>query len=251
MSTFTGLIKNLQNEKSGLTQKVEGVLDSSISKYGDAVNDKNKCPSKDELLRLYNTKVSIESNVVTLKGRVDNIDPIVDDLKRTINIAKGIINTILALPIPNQFTTVGTVLTIQSTVTFIKDIITEFEYEVKSLNYTLNGIKSTIGSVIGKLSKIDNIIENCSNDLNVNENKEFNDIVRSIRVEDSSRDSLKESYKGYMIKVVEEMSNTIAPKRYAKAINNLGVVIYRGEPSFSASIDILKKEVKFYIDNLK
>lgn len=54
----------------------------------------------------------------------------------------------------------------------------------------------------------------------------------------------------YKLKViVDENSPSIAPRRYAVAIDPSGVAVLKGQKSFSSSIDILLNEIKFRIDN--
>ena len=59
-----------------------------------------------------------------------------------------------------------------------------------------------------------------------------------------------EEYKGYIIKVVDVPSDfTKAPRRRAIAVNEDGITEFVSDKSFSSSVDVLKQQVKFRIDN--
>jgi hypothetical protein len=54
----------------------------------------------------------------------------------------------------------------------------------------------------------------------------------------------------YELKInLDPQSPKIAPRRFAVAINLEGVEVFKGQKSFSSSIDILLDEIKFRIDN--
>lgn len=54
----------------------------------------------------------------------------------------------------------------------------------------------------------------------------------------------------YELKInLDPLSPKIAPRRFAVAINPEGVEIFKGQKSFSSSIDVLLNEIKFRIDN--
>ena len=62
------------------------------------------------------------------------------------------------------------------------------------------------------------------------------------------------TYKGFVLEVLlDDKNDTRFPKRYAVAKTPGGVVVLRGESSFSSSVDVLLDEIKFIIDrdNLK
>lgn len=59
-------------------------------------------------------------------------------------------------------------------------------------------------------------------------------------------------YKGYELIIIQDpTSPKIAPRRYAVAKDRTGVILLKGQPSFSSSVEILLDELKFRIDQLK
>ena len=49
--------------------------------------------------------------------------------------------------------------------------------------------------------------------------------------------------------VIDPTSPSIAPRRFAVAKNEEGVIVLKGQPSFSSSVKVLLDEIKFRIDN--
>lgn len=58
------------------------------------------------------------------------------------------------------------------------------------------------------------------------------------------------TYRGYTLEIRTDANDSgIAPRRYAVALDPVGVVILQGTSSFSSNTDILLEELKFRIDN--
>ena len=56
--------------------------------------------------------------------------------------------------------------------------------------------------------------------------------------------------KDYKLSVLTDPSSpSIAPKRFAVAKDQIGVIILRGPSSFASSTEVLIQELKFRIDN--
>jgi hypothetical protein len=59
------------------------------------------------------------------------------------------------------------------------------------------------------------------------------------------------TYQGYRIEVrVDPDSPPVAPRRYAVAIDSIGVAVLEGNRSFSSSNELLIEELKLAIDRL-
>ena len=57
-------------------------------------------------------------------------------------------------------------------------------------------------------------------------------------------------YRGYTLEIREDLNNAgIAPRRFAVALDPVGVVVLQGVSSFSSSTEVLLEELRFRIDN--
>ena len=56
--------------------------------------------------------------------------------------------------------------------------------------------------------------------------------------------------KDYNLVIIEDNSiESVIPRRLAVAKDNIGVIVLRGQPSFSSDTKVLLDELKFRIDN--
>ena len=86
--------------------------------------------------------------------------------------------------------------------------------------------------------------------------EEINSELLGLQIIDEEQGSpIINNVNGFIMSVVSDTTNQIGDlyRRYATATNSQGVVILKGEPSFSATDQILIDELAFYIvqNNLK
>jgi len=110
--------------------------------------------------------------------------------------------------------------------------------------------------ILRYLKKIDGLIEKCSIDSADVSMEEINDELLNIQQSDESQGSPTiKIVNGFIMNVVSDTQNAVSGiyRRYATASNSQGIVILKGEPSFSAADPILIDELSFYIiqNNLK
>lgn len=83
--------------------------------------------------------------------------------------------------------------------------------------------------------------------LNIELNQNENNILQQL---ESPNNNDVNSYKGFRFAILNDLTSTSKyPKRYAVAKNSSGIVLLRGESSFSSSVQILIDELKFQIDS--
>ena len=67
---------------------------------------------------------------------------------------------------------------------------------------------------------------------------------------DSSYEYLAANGRKYTLAIIEDKStDSNVPRRLAVAKDNIGVIVLRGQPSFSSDTKILIEELKFRLDN--
>lgn len=142
----------------------------------------------------------------------------------------------------------------------ITDKLSEISDDNKKLNkqilISLAFLVAALIVVLVYLKKIDGMIQKCSQNANL---EPLSPELVAIREENEkseveAEEALKPNLKGFIFSVVEDKSGVgNLKRRFAVAKNADGVVLLRGEPSFSASDQILIDELEFYIqqNNLK
>ena len=138
--------------------------------------------------------------------------------------------------------------------TTLGDISTELR---KALLISLLFLIIALIIILRYLKKIDAMIEKCvvdsDSDISM---EEINSELLGLQIIDEEQGSpIINNVNGFIMSVVSDTTNQIGDlyRRYATATNSQGVVILKGEPSFSATDQILIDELAFYIvqNNLK
>lgn len=173
------------------------------------------------------------------------------------NQLKGLIFTINNLPIPLSVPPgiglpVSFILKLES----LKDKISEISEDNKKLSkqilISLIFLVVAIVIILIYLKKIDNMIKECSEEANLSPLSPELEAIREQNEEDTQLSP--PTINGFIFDVVDDKREVGALKRrFAVAKNNQGVILLKGEPSFSANDQILIDELVFYIqsNNLK
>jgi len=101
-----------------------------------------------------------------------------------------------------------------------------------------------------RLTSIDLAIQQCS----IDQPADLTEILTTTQPpENTGSEGVPNSnylYKNYVLSIVEDPNSPkIAPRRYAIATNSSGLVLLRGDSSFSSDTQVLLDELKFRIDN--
>ena len=109
---------------------------------------------------------------------------------------------------------------------------------------TVTYITVQVNTIQAIITIIDTLLQSCS--------KDQIDTGNFIPVQLSqSGDNNLGTYQGYRIEVrIDPNSPPVAPRRYAVAIDSIGVVVLEGNKSFSSSNELLIEELKLAIDRL-
>lgn len=109
---------------------------------------------------------------------------------------------------------------------------------------TMTYITIQVNTIQAIITIIDTLLQSCS--------KDQIDTGNFIPVQLSqSGDNNLGTYQGYQIEVrIDPNSPPVAPRRYAVAIDSIGVIVLEGNKSFSSSNELLIEELKLAIDRL-
>ena len=170
---------------------------------------------------------------------------------------KGIINQIQSLAFPLATPPgIGLPYSIIGAFDRIKDRLDKIAEDNKKLNkqiiISLAFLVAALIVVLIYLKKIDGMIQKCSQEANL---EPLSPELIALREENErANDEPVPTLNGFTFSVVEDKNEVgTLKRRFAVAKDKLGVILLKGEPSFSASDEILIDELKFYIqiNNLK
>lgn len=260
-----GYEKLTATEKEVLRRYVQALaVREATDKIGDLVQiliaEKIKCPTPDRA-------VTIIANVNRVKTAIIRVQKILDVLNKILNITYSIITAInaatlairggvlaadgaliaqAALPVGTSGLTARLIARLEGFARDYKDELKDLEKDVCDVSKVVVYVATQLNLLVAFLSIVDALLQNCLENTSDIENIEgvnlalYNEIGRNITV----------TYRGYTLEIrTDPESPAFAPRRYAVALDPVGVVVLQGTPSFSSNTDVLIEELKFRIDN--
>lgn len=106
-----------------------------------------------------------------------------------------------------------------------------------------------LNKILVFLSLLDVIIKECAVDQNVSLDQVSEDIIKATAEATSQGQPITTFYKGFTLEIQTEESDNEYKRRFAQARDTFGIVVLKGQPSFSSNPQILINELKFQIDS--
>jgi len=277
------IIKNVATKKI----RINANLDDLISKF-----DKS-CPSKSEMIKIINQRnrlvlilTQLRRNIIKLDKSTNPLKPLITALDKSSKLLKNN-PTPVAVGSPAIAFPLGSILTASNSLFTINSKLTGFTSTILSFGEIKKYIIKTIDDLLNKIKLLDNLVQKCIEEQkNINNNisttnspsnitlnsipnlelindsdldTELNNILNNeesglIGDLQSSDENSNNTYNGFVFEILIDNNNTTRfTKRYAVAKSQSGIILLKGEPSFSSSTEVLINELKFIIDrdNLK
>ena len=228
----------------------------------------NQCPPPNELIRIVNTLNLISRNTANLRGRIKPFERMVSRLETTLRVAINVISVLKAVPI---LTTVGgpglvgVIFSLPIAITnkyadllrLASELAASIEDDIDACKAILGSVDSDLVNLKSRLDSLSPSIEECSKNGGFTEEqlKLIKEATEGANKEGTAGTNTDVSFrsvngKDYVLSVqTDPNSPSIAPKRFAVAKDQIGVVVLRGPSSFASSTDVLIQELKFRIDN--
>ena len=263
--------------------KLKGEFETKVGSSLNSIQEKLKdgCPSNAELENIKNQLDNISELSNNISDRLKRFEAFVDPLQQGAVALSNVVTILKGLPIPGLALTAGVTTTFSDILTLVK----EFSTQLKNSASTIEGLLAQADSLNQILksaeqisNKVDIALQFCALadgdlpaeciDSIVNGTPEaaaqciddFNkrlgsNLQNENKLKDESTTDEEERYTGpdgteYIISITQvESEFTRAPKRQAIAKTLQGVTRYKSDSSFSSSVGVLKRQVKFRIDN--
>ena len=239
-----GLYRNILKTKHAIRQKAEDRINSLVQEYIPNSIEEASCPTPAELERIIAIREQIRQPLLSLNRKVEPLSNFLEKIPPILLAIEGVISVLKLLPIPNQFTTAGTVVTFGDTLASLKSKLKDFREETQNGATIIAGVNLVTQDILNKLSEVDALIEKCAPST-IEENPEFVTLLQS----QNTNIPTQIDYKGYSIKIQEEQAGKLT-KRYTVVYSPRKERIFTGNKSFSATTNILVAEAKFEIDKL-
>ena len=240
ISEVKKLIQDLKDEKNDAQKRLKEII---------------TCPPKEDLDSIIATKNKLVGGInQTYKGieKVVNILDIADTILDGINIAYQLVKY---TPTPTAVLGVGIPIFVINLVQDVKQFLANNLGKIRHINKTtlniLRVLETVLGEVLDLLKLLDVVTQFCYPDViesNINEE------LRALTTQESNNQSpIVTNVNGFTMGIENEKSDKTLNRKRAKATNKQGVIMLRGEYSFSSIDQILIDELVFYIqqNNLK
>jgi len=265
----------VQNQISGVVATqigtLQGQLEARIQTEALRLLDKftNQCPNQDELRKVIQIRNTLVKVVNSFQKKTDRFNRIANSLRPPITIAKILINLLKKNPIPTAIGTppgpggglikaqsIGKLTTLADRLANTRRLLESLEGDITSIEEITGGISNSLRSTSEILNSVNISINECASQLGTDELKDL--LSSTIPLENTGSEGIPNEdflYRGangriYTLSIIQEQQgeNPI-PRRIAVAKDNIGVIILRGQPSFSSDTKVLLDELKFRIDN--
>jgi len=262
----------LSNIVSTRVGTLQGELEARIQTEAFKLLSKfaNECPVKDKLIEIIQIRNNLLKVVNNTQKTVNKFSNLVNSLKPPITAANLLIGLLKANPIPVAIGTPpgpGGGLILAKTTGYLTsqaDRLAKVTSLLESLENDIKAIESLISSVTPSLNNVKSILETVNLSVegcvdSVNNAEDLADLLNQVRpLENTGSEgipSLDFKYQGangkiYNLAIINDNnSGTTVKRRIAVAKDNIGVIVLRGQPSFSSDTQVLLDEIKFRIDN--
>lgn len=258
------LIKKITKIKTRLNSQIEDMKS----------NFQGKCPEKKTLLEIVKKRNEITDALNKLRKIITTIDKVVNPLKTLLTALDIAINIAKINPAPAAGVTMGAVVIASDGLNFASIKVKGARGQLSAFNIIKQYILSIITNLINNIKGLDSLISFCLEEAAKAEREglggegdgslsdaNLTPIEESTQNINQDEDSFLlsqlglpnnneyNSYKGFKFEIITDTnSKSRFLKRFAVAKNRSGVILLRGESSFSSSVKVLIEELKFIID---
>ena len=242
--SIASIILLIVKQQLQLEDRLLTALDGEVAKFKDG------CPPREILLRTIEIKNNINSGLTNIQNALKSTQTTGDTVDAGIIGSQLLIELALAIPIPNQTTTLGLTNTFAVRLVDLKDAIKTGKALAGSLGDILSTLEGIVSSVQMKLTTLDEVLLKCTEEAQI-PFEVTNNLINDSTLETTQ--NLYEgivNYKDFRLEVVfDEQDFATLKKRYGRATDRKGGVKYRTTPTFATDSNIIIEELKFLIDN--
>lgn len=258
MSNFKSQISLLVATEIG---KLEGALRVRLNTEIDNQINKflNQCPPPDVLENVGKVVSAVNGVLNLFESRINKFRALAKKLDPPISTATVSINILKRLPLPSATPPgvgipVGVLNTYSDTLRVLSGFLESLNNDKNAILALTSGVDGIIAPIKTKVDRLNLLVEKCSESLSEEDRLALLNSLQSTSLEATEGISpvlyISPNGTPYTLQVIlDPDSPQIAPRRQAIAKDTRGIVVLKGQPSFSSSIKVLLDELKLRIDN--
>mgnify|MGYP001179755319 FL=1 len=234
--------------KFGIT-KVQELIKQGKNKAEDVPN--KICPPKEEIEKIIRRKNKFVKQINNSLKLIDTTLTVLGIARSFISIAIGIIRGIdiaqLALPTAIPGVTAGAITKVDDVKKSTQDRSEITKQSIDGTIGVLNLLRITLTQIVNYLSLLDSLIQDCLPDSEIEQEQIAAELIALTQEQSNQQSPVVTTVNGFTMGVETEVTTNPLKRRRATATNPSGVVMLRGEYSFSSVDQILIDELVFYI----
>ena len=244
---LTDLVINLKGKAIPLTltlissfgiTKVSQLIDKEKTNTSDLFN--TTCPSPEELTRLINRKNK-------LVKQINRSFKIIDSTTKALGITQGIITSLLISYNATLAITFPVPASVPVALQRINTLLERLNIANAGILAILILIKQVLTQLLQYLNLLDSLIQQCSPDNDQSQEQISSELI-ALTIQQTQQESpVVINVNGFEMGVETEPTTNSLKRRRAIARNKQGIVMLKGEYSFSSIDQILIDELVFYI----
>ena len=224
------------------------------------IAEKVKCPTPERSAEIIETLNKVKSNITRVQALLEvlnriltityaiatGINRLLQSIRVTVQATDALLLAQSALPSGLAGLTARIISKVENFDNAYRAELKEIEKDTCDASKVVVYIATQLNLLVMFISVIDALLQNCL------VTEEDPQILQSLNLALYGQIGTATSieYRGYTIEIrTDPNSPAIAPRRYAVALDPVGVVVLTGPSSFSSNTDILIQELKFRIDN--
>lgn len=237
--------------------KLQGSLESKIQNEVLKLNNlfSNECPSREQLQQIFYTRNQLLKLLNNFQGRIKSFSDLGKNLDTSITRATQVITTLRNIPIPTSVppgtgVPIGLTNKYSELLRLASEFLDNLQDDQQSIFSLVNTTQGTINSLYNILQTVDRNIEQCGKQSLGTPNQIEESVNISFQLDEPNQEIYitKNGERYTLSLVVESTLNSSIPRRIAIARNKENVIVLKGEPSFSSSVEVLFDELKFRLE---
>ena len=247
-----------------LPKVLKMIAEFGISKATEAIGKKFEdmnatCPANlDELNKIIKLKNDLTKQLNNIYKTLNTIKVGVETVKKVISVADILVKTIVPIfnisPIAG-FGAPDFSKPILPVIDKTKDIIKKFKVISSTTAMTLSILTDIVQKILNLLSLLDSLVEGCAIEGALPQEQISEDLLEATQQQSQQLSPVVTNVNGFEMDVIPINNVTVGglKRRQAIARNQAGIIMLKGEPSFSSNDQILIDELTYYIqqNNLK
>ena len=209
------------------------------------------CPPQDALAKIISLKNKLVHQLNNVLNKINATSQTLQTTDTTIRTIDSVYQILKVLPTPTAIGGVGIPISVINTVqdikTFLNNNIGKFKQGSGALSTILGLLVEVLTQVISFLNLLDKITQFCSQGDEVAQEQISKELTALTQQQSNQLSPVVTNVNGFEMSVETELTDQPLKRRRAIARNKQGVVMLKGEWSFSSIDQLLINELVFYI----